>query len=120
HLVVAKCVDSIPIYRIEKDFKRQGVPLSRSTLNDLFHRAAEIITPLSARLLDRIRARPIVLADETRTRMLDGGNGKPKNGFHWTFVAEDEAGDADVAFVFAADRSGETPRQVLGGTEGTL
>jgi transposase len=120
HLVVAKCVDSIPIYRLEKDFKRQGVPISRSTLNDLFHRAADITAPLAARLLERIRARPIVLADETRTRMLNDGSGKPKNGFHWTFVAEDDAGDGDVAFVFAPDRSGETPRQVLGGTEGTL
>jgi transposase len=120
HLVVAKCVDSIPIYRIEKDFNRQGVPISRSTLNDLFHRAAEITSPLSARLLQHIRTRPIVLADETRTRMLNDGSGKPKNGFHWTFVAEDDAGDADVAFVFAPDRSGETPRTVLGGTEGTL
>lgn len=120
HLVVAKCVDSIPIYRIEKDFKRQGVPVSRSTLNDLFHRAASIVEPLSLRLLERVRHRPIVHADETRTRMLDGGNGKPKTGFHWTFVAEDEHSQTDVAFVFAADRSGQTPRQVLGGTSGTL
>jgi transposase len=52
--------------------------------------------------------------------MLDGGNGKPKTGFQWTFVAHDERGDTDVAFVFAADRSGQTPRQVLGGTSGTL
>jgi hypothetical protein len=54
------------------------------------------------------------MADETRTRMLNDGTGKPKNGFHWTFVAEDDAGEVDIAFVFAAGRSGETPRQVLG------
>ena len=60
------------------------------------------------------------MADETRMRMQNDGSGNPKNGFHWTFVAEDDRGEADVAFVFAADRSGETPRQVLGGTEGTL
>jgi transposase len=120
HLVTAKCVDSIPIYRLEKDFKRQSVPLSRSTLNELFHRAATLTAPLSQRLLDRVRHRRIVMADETRTRMLNDGTGKPKNGFHWTFVAEDDAGSVDIAFVFAAGRSGETPRQVLGGTEGTL
>ena len=120
HLVVAKCVDSIPFYRIEKDFKRQGVPVSRSTMNELFHRAAVMLRPLSNRLLDQIRVRPIVRADETRMRMQDGGNGKPKNGFQWTFVADDEHGNVDIAFVFAADRSGQTPRQVLGGTAGTL
>lgn len=120
HLVVAKCVDCIPIYRLEKEFKRQGVPLSRSTMNELFHRAAALLRPLSNRLLDQIRIRPIVLADETRMRMLNDGTGKPKNGFQWTFVAEDEQRGLDVAFVFAPDRSGETPRQVLGGTAGTL
>ncbi len=120
HLVTAKCVDSIPLYRVEKDFKRQGVPVSRSTMNDLFHRSADILSPLSARLLDVIRHRPVVLADETRLRMVDGGDGKPKNGFIWTFGAEDDGGGTDVAFVFAADRSSETPRQVLGGTNGTL
>lgn len=89
-------------------------------MNELFHRAAAITEPISSRLLERIRARPIVMADETRTRMLDGGDGKPKNGFHWTFVAEDDVGAPDVGFVFAADRSGEMPRQILGGTQGTL
>jgi len=89
HLVVAKCVDSIPLYRIEKDFKRQGVPVSRSTMNELFHRAAQMLCPVSDRLLEQIRHRNVVLADETRLRMQDGGNGKPKTGFQWTFVAED-------------------------------
>lgn len=120
HLAVAKCVDCIPFYRIEKDFKRQGVPVSRSTMNELFHRAAQMLRPLSDRLLDRIRHRDIVLADETRLRMQDGGDGKPKTGFQWTFVAEDDRGGTDIGFVFAANRSGETPRQLLGGTTGTL
>lgn len=120
HLVTAKCVDSIPLYRLEKDFKRQGVPVGRSTMTDLFHRAADITAPLSSRLLELIRQRDVVLADETRMRMQDGGDGKPKNGFQWTFLADDDAGEPDVAFVFAPDRSGDTPRQVLGGTSGTL
>lgn len=120
HLVTAKCVDSIPLYRIEKDFKRQGVPVSRSTMNDLFHRSADILSPVSGLLLEVIRHRSVVCADETRVRMIDDGNGKPKNGFIWTFGAQDEHGDTDVAYVFAADRSAETPRQVLGGTDGTL
>jgi transposase len=31
HLVVQKCGDSLPIYRIEKQFKRVGIPMSRSS-----------------------------------------------------------------------------------------
>ncbi len=120
HLAVAKCGDHLPLYRLEKDFARQGFPLARSTMNELLHRAAEITAPIARRLLDKIRVRDVVLADETRLRMQDGGEGKPKTGFVWTFVGPDDQGEQDVAFVFADSRSGETPRRVLGGTHGYL
>lgn len=120
HLAVSKCGDHIPIYRLEKDFRRQGFPLPRSTMNELLHRASEITRPLSRRLMEKIRMREIVSADETPMRMQDDGNGKPKTGFVWTFVAPDEHGVEDVAFVYAADRSGATPRRVLGETKGVL
>ena len=47
-IVVAKCGDSIPVYRLEKSFRRLGVPVARSTMTDLFHRAAELLVPLVA------------------------------------------------------------------------
>ena len=63
YLAVAKCADSIPIYRLEKGFKRAGVPMARSTMNTLFHRTAEILAPVSQRLLERVSQCGIVLAD---------------------------------------------------------
>lgn len=120
HLAVAKCADHIPIYRLEKDFARQGVPVARSTMNELLHRSSEILRPIWLLILDNIRARPVVQADETRMRMQRDAGGKPKNGFVWTFVAADDAGERDVALVFAADRSGAMPRKVLEGTSGYL
>ena len=120
HLAVAKCADHIPIYRLEKDFGRQGFPLARSTMNELLHRASEMTKPIWMRVLNKIRVRHIVLADETRMRMQDDGTGKPKTGFVWTFVGLDDDGGQDVAFIYAADRSGETPRRILGDTDGYL
>ena len=120
HLAVAKCADHIPIYRIEKELARKGVPVARSTMNDLLHRASAILAPLSARLLDVIRMRAIVLADETRLRMMRGAEGKPKTGFVWTFGAADAAGGFDVAYHFAESRSGATPKGLLEGTTGVL
>jgi transposase len=55
-LVVAKCGDSIPLYRLEKHFRRIGIPVARSTMTDLFHRAAELLAPLVARMLALVRA----------------------------------------------------------------
>lgn len=116
-LIVEKCADSIPIHRIEKRFGRLGIPISRSTMNDLVHTAAEIARPLVARLAKRIAALNVVLADETSMRLQD----RPKRGFVWVFHGQDDvSGGQLVLYVFAADRSGDTPVKILGGTEGTL
>ncbi len=116
-LIVEKCADSIPIHRIEKRFGRLGIPISRSTMNDLVHAAAELVRPLVARLEKRVAALDVVLADETSMRIQD----RPKRGFVWVFQGYDESsGGQLVLYVFAVDRSGETPAKILGGTTGAL
>ena len=116
-LIVEKCADSIPIHRIEKRFGRLGIPISRSTMNDLVHTAAEAVRPLVARLQVRIAGLDVVLADETSMRLQD----RPKRGFVWVFHGSDEQSGGQLAlYIFAADRSAETPVRVLGGTGGTL
>ncbi len=70
HLIVQKCADSIPFYRLEKQYDRIGVPIARSTMTDLFHRHAWLLAPLVKRLLARIASSFVVLADETKIRML--------------------------------------------------
>lgn len=120
HLAVAKCADHMPIYRLEKELKRTGSPVARSTMNELLHRASTLLSPIWLRLLDVIREREIVLADETRLRIMKGADGKPKTGFVWTFGAADADGGYDVAYHFADSRSGATPKALLEGTTGVL
>jgi len=116
-LIVEKCADSIPIYRIERRFERLGIPMSRATMNDVLHAAAERIAPLVARLRARIARLEIVLADETSMRLQD----RKKRGFVWVFQGRDEDSSGElVVYIFATDRSGETPAQLLGGTKGIL
>lgn len=50
-------------------------------MNQLLHRAAEIVRPISELILEMIRVRPIVQADETRMRMQNDGFGKAKKRF---------------------------------------
>jgi transposase len=111
HLMVMKCADSIPLYRLAKQYQRLGIPMSRSTLTDLFHRAADKLAPLYQRLLALVANAEIVQADETSMKMQQPN----QRGFVWNFLAEDL-----IAYRFSASRSGETPRAVLGGTKGTL
>ena len=111
HLIVSKCCDSLPFYRIEKHFGRLGVPMSRSTMTKLFHRGGMLLRPLADRILQLIADSDIVLADETSKRMQKS----TKKAYIWTFIAGELVG-----YRFSTDRSGETPRKLLGGTTGTL
>lgn len=110
-LVVDRCADAIPIYRVEKAMQRQGIPLARSTMNDLVHLAATVCTPLWEAALAEMRVDPHVQADETtvRTQM------RASRSFLWTFLSEQY-----TLYVYSETRSGETPTKVLGGTKGTL
>ena len=111
HLIVAKCSDSIPLYRLEKQYQRAGVPIARSTMTDLFHRNAEVLAPLVERLISRVRGSDLVLADETTIRM----QGTLKRAYLWTFIA-----DRTITYVFSTTRSGLTPSRILGSSKGTL
>jgi transposase len=111
HLITAKCCDSIPLYRLEKQYQRLGIPIARSTLTDLFHRNGRLLLPLAGRLLGLIAAHPYVHADETPIRMM----GTKKKAYVWTFVA-----GTLVGYRFSPDRSGKTPVDVLGESTGSL
>jgi transposase len=117
YLIVEKCADSMPIYRMEKRFARVGIPISRSTMNDLVLAAAERVRPLVERLTTRMASVEVVLADETSMRLQD----RSKRGFVWVFHGHDDSSGGElVLYVFSCDRSGGTPAKVLGASEGTL
>lgn len=113
HVVTAKCCDSLPLYRQAKALARVGVPVARTTLGDLFHQVAAATAPLSARLLALVREARLVHADETPQRVLD--EGKTRRAYVWTFRTEEL-----IAYVHSPSRSGTTPEEVLGGTQGYL
>jgi transposase len=118
HLVAAKCADSLPLHRLARALERQGVPMARSTLTDLFHLAAREVSPLADRLLQRIAAQQVVQADETPLKVQ--APQKTRQGYLWTFLADDEEEVALIGYRFSPSRSGQTPVEVLGGTRGAL
>jgi transposase len=113
HAVVAKCADSLPFYRLAKRFQRDGIPLERSTLDRLFHRSAELLTPIARRILELVVASERVNADETPVFVQ--APEKCRRGYMWTFLA-----DKLIAYEFSSSRSGETPQRVLAGSKGFL
>ncbi|MEO8801156.1 MAG: IS66 family transposase, partial [Polyangiaceae bacterium] len=111
HLVVQKCGDSIPQYRLEKAYRNIGIPIARSTMCDLFHRAARELRPIYDAALALVACAPDVHADETSIRQL----GLAKRAYIWDFVTPEI-----TLYRFAPSRSGEVPKAVLGDSKGRL
>jgi len=113
HVVTAKCCDSIPLYRMEKQFKRIGYPMSRSSLCDVFHQAANATQPIWKRMIELVPQEPLVLADETEIPVM--AKKKTKKGYIWAFVLP-----AFIVYFFSISRGRITPNQILGSSEGVL
>jgi len=113
HTVVAKMGDAIPFYRLAKRLSREGIPISRSTLCDIFHRCASLLAPLHARMLELVAIEQYVNADETPLRVQ--AKGKTRRAYIWDFIS-----DKLVVYVYSPGRSGQTPVDVLGDSAGFL
>ncbi len=111
HLAVAKCSSSMPQYRLEKEYRNIGIPMSRSTMCSLFHRGARELKPLYTAALALVPAAADVHADETSIRQID----IEKKAYIWDFVTPEL-----IVYCYAADRSGDTPKRVLGNSQGRL
>jgi transposase len=111
HLIYTKWVSSMPQHRLEKSYRAQGIPLSRSTMCDLVHRAATELDPIYLRLFPCVREATDVHADETTIRQ----QGLDKKAYLWVFVTSDV-----ILYRYATTRSGSVPSEVLGDSAGRL
>jgi len=111
HLIVSKCRDSIPQYRLEKAYRSIGIPMSRSTMCSLSHCGARELQPLYNAALATVPSAADVHADETSIRQ----QGLDKRAYIWDFVTSDL-----IVYCYAPSRSGETPKRVLGDSQGRL
>lgn len=111
HLAVSKCAHSIPQYRLEKEYRNLGIPISRSTMCELFHRGARELKPLYNAALALVPEATDIHADETSFRQQD----LEQRAFLWTFVSRDL-----VVYKYAPSRSGVVPKEILGDSKGRL
>jgi transposase len=111
HLVVSKCLVVTPLYRLEQMFARTGMPVARSTMNELLRRAGRKLEPLREPLFAAIREDFLVHADETSFKMTK----QLAKSFIWTFV-----GRVLTGYQFALTRGGHVPIDVLGDSKGAL
>ena len=118
HILISKFIDHLPIYRIRKQFKRSGIDLAESTMNDWVSAAVELLEPLYNVQKAHILGRDYIMVDETTIRVLDKQKkGKTHTGYHWVYL---DPLEGEVFFEYKPGRHARFPRETLKDFEGYL
>lgn len=121
HVIDAKFVDGMPLYRQEQKWSRLGVQLSRQTLSNWTLEAAERnLAPIYERMRFKLLRSDIVHADETTVQVLhEPGRESETKSYMWLY----RTGGNDppiVLFDYQQTRAAEHPKTFLSGFSGYL
>ena len=80
----AKYVNSLPLYRIEQEFSRNGVNISRQVMAGWIIRCCErYLAPMYACLKERLLEYPVTQSDETPVEVIRDGRGAGSASYMW-------------------------------------
>lgn len=121
HLVVSKFEDHLPLYRLERFYRRLGEPIARSTLAGWSAVAADALEPVVKQMWDDLMSAFLLHADATGIRVLDrdAPDGR-RVGSMWAHVGEDVERKI-VVFKYAKSGTGDDgPWKHLKGRQGYM
>jgi transposase len=118
HLLIAKFVDHLPLYRISGQFARQGVKISDSTFGQWVQSAADHLLPLYKVYEKRVFEADYLQMDETTLRVLEEGKkGKCHLGYLWAVF---DPVNKRPFFFYQKGRDHKGPKERLANFAGTL
>ena len=108
-VVVSKFADHVPLYRLERIFKRHGVDLARSSMCRWVQELATLCNPLLALMKDQILGSHVIESDDTPVKQQSDevGRGKTKTCRFWSYVGD--TSHPYVVYAYTADRSRAGP-----------
>ncbi|HUX19413.1 MAG TPA: IS66 family transposase [Acidithiobacillus sp.] len=120
HVMTAKHVDHLPLYRQETQYLRAGVPISRATLCSWLGQGEYWISVLAEACKMALLEGTILHADETPLPVLHPGSGKTDKAYLWVYRSQADAPHPVVVFDYAPDRKGIHAQHFLGDWQGIL
>ncbi len=121
YIIVAKFMDSLPLYRQEVIFKRLSIDLSRATLSNWVLKSAELLTPFYDRLHEHLILQKIIQADETTLNVIQDGRDTKSKSYMWLYQSgSHDAEHPIVLYDYQATRAGQHAKRFLQGFSGYL
>jgi len=119
-LIIAKYLDGMPLYRIERKLKRYGMPLTRSTQACWMIQCGQLIQPLINLMRDRLLSYDIIAMDESRYQVLKE-EGKTPQSQSYIWVQRGGPPESPVIlYDYDPTRSHSVPLRLLEGFSGYL
>jgi transposase len=118
HLIVSKCVDHLPLHRLERVYQRQGLFLHRSTLCDWMAACANLLRPLYDLMVSVVMQSRALHTDDTTVKMQELVTHLLSTARMWVYLG-DAAHQYNV-FDFTINRKRDGPQQFLANYQGYL
>jgi len=117
-----KFVQSVPLYRQEKEWKQMGFSLSRATLSNwIIKTSEEWLIPLVEKLREELLKEKYLHADETPVQVLnEEGKKNTTKSYMWVYSTSENSKRGIRVFRYATGRAGENAREFLKGFNGYL
>ncbi len=111
HVITSKYADHLPLYRQERILERFGVQLSRSTLCDWMARAALLLRPLYAAMVQAVLESRVLHTDDTPVSVQEPSQERTKTGRLWAYLGDVE--HPHNVFDYTPNRRRDGPAEFL-------
>ncbi len=120
-IINGKYVNGLPLYRQEKEFKRNGIFISRQNMaNWIIRCAQDYFHPLYERMRKELLKQDILHADETTTQVLKEPGRKPTSTSYMWLYRTKQTDRSVVLFEYQQTRQAKHPKNFLSGFKGYL
>jgi len=122
HIMTQKFVMSVPLYRQEQEWERNGINLSRQTMSNwLIRCVGDWLKPIYDRLRQLLSAREVLHADETTVQVLhEPGRAAQSKSTMWLYRTGSDTKHPIVLYEYQLSRSGDHPVEFLRDFKGYL
>ena len=121
-ILTAKYVNSAPLYRIEQEFMRNGVNITRQTMSNWTIRCAEkYFVPLWERMKQELLTLPVTQSDETPTQVIHDDRHPGSTSYMWVHRSGEFYKDSPIVlYEYQKGRSHEIPMEFYRDYKGIL
>lgn len=109
NVMYQKYVNSVPLYRQEKDWKQLGISLSRATMaNWVIRCSQDYLIPVVGHMRKELLSRDIIHCDETPVQVLKEEGEKPQaKSYMWLYRTGNDDKSQIVLYDYQSSRNGD-------------